>query len=137
MRLRCVEAAAAQRRRAAAAAAAAANLDAHVRRVDDVDEKRPPPGEPNARRSPPLPRFGRGDEAAAGDARSLGVAHVDEIVQAYAAERGGDTALYRRYLTKHIHFSLGESEVEGLRLFYAKACQHDLIESVPSLTFFS
>lgn len=70
-------------------------------------------------------------------AKEAGVAHVDEIAQAYAAERGGDPALYRRYLSKHIHFSLGESEVEGLRLFYAKAREHDLIESVPSLTFFS
>ena len=70
-------------------------------------------------------------------AKEAGVAHVDEIAQAYAAERGGDPALYRRYLSKHIHFSLGEGEVEGLRLFYAKAREHDLIESVPSLTFFS
>ncbi|MBJ67908.1 MAG: hypothetical protein CME28_07865 [Gemmatimonadetes bacterium] len=70
-------------------------------------------------------------------AKDAGVAHVDEIALAYAAEKGGDPALYRRYLSKHIHFSLGEGEIEGLRLFYAKAYQHDLIDSVPYLDFFS
>ena len=70
-------------------------------------------------------------------AKEAGVAHVDEITRAYAAEKGGDPVLYRRYLSKHIHFSLGEGEIEGLRLFYAKARQHDLIDSVPSLDFFS
>ena len=70
-------------------------------------------------------------------AKEAGVAHVDEITRAYATERGGDPALYRRYLSKHIHFSLGEDEIEGLRLFYVKACQHNLIDLVPSLDFFS
>ena len=70
-------------------------------------------------------------------AKEAGVAHVDEIARVYADERGGDPALYRRYLSKHIHFSLGEGEIEGLRLFYAKARQHGLIDSVPSLDFFS
>ena len=69
-------------------------------------------------------------------AKEAGVAHVDEIANAYATEKGGDPALYRRYLSKHIHFSLGEGEIEGLRLFYAKARQHHLIDSVPSLDFF-
>ena len=69
-------------------------------------------------------------------AKEAGVAHVGEIAASYAAERGGDAALYTRYLSEHIHFSMGEREIEGVRLFYAKARAHGLIDAEPSLDFF-
>ena len=54
--------------------------------------------------------------------------------RAYAAEKE-EIRPYRRYLSKHIHFSLGEGEIEGLRLFYAKARQHYLIDRCRQLRF--
>lgn len=74
--------------------------------------------------------------AALQEAMCAGVEQVDAIAAQHAAANGGDAALYRRYLSEHIRYAMGECEVEGLRLFYAKAHAHRLIGSVPSLDFF-
>ena len=75
--------------------------------------------------------------AALREAMCAGVEQVEAIAAEYAAASGGDAALYRRYLSEHIRYDMGEREVEGLRLFYAKAHVHGLIDSVPALDFFS
>jgi len=75
--------------------------------------------------------------AALREAMCAGVDQVEAIAAEYAAASGGDAALYRRYLSEHIRYDMGEREVEGLRLFYAKAHVHGLIDSVPALDFFS
>jgi chorismate dehydratase len=68
-------------------------------------------------------------------AKRDGLAHIDEIASTYADAHGGEVALYARYLRDNIRFDLGQGEVEGLRLFYAKAKALDLIESAPVLSF--
>jgi len=70
-------------------------------------------------------------------AKRDGLAHIDEIARAHADTWGGDAEIYARYLRENIRFDLGEDEAEGLRLFYGKAKEHGLIETVPTLSFCS
>ncbi|MBI4479836.1 MAG: menaquinone biosynthesis protein [Acidobacteria bacterium] len=52
------------------------------------------------------------------------LAHLSEIVEQETARTGLSPVLIRAYLTENIDFSLGEKNLEGLRLFYTLA--HDL-----------
>lgn len=70
------------------------------------------------------------------EAKVAGLQCIPEIAKTYGEEQGGDRALYECYLQRHIDFNLDEQALQGLRTFYAKANEHELISTVPELRFF-
>ena len=62
-----------------------------------------------------------GIDVALGEARDLGVAHIDEIAAAEAAALGLTVPQCTAYLRDHLHFYLGAGEQRGLNLFYDRA----------------
>jgi chorismate dehydratase len=63
------------------------------------------------------------------------MAHLSEIVEQETARTGLTPELIRTYLTENIDFSLGEKNLEGLRLFYSLAHELGLTEQAKSLEF--
>jgi chorismate dehydratase len=70
-----------------------------------------------------------GLETALGEARDLGVAHIDEIAAVEAAPLGLTVPQCAAYLRDHLHFFLGPRECRGLKLFYEHAVELDLAPS--------
>jgi chorismate dehydratase len=70
-------------------------------------------------------------------ARTLGISSIAAIADAHAASAPHSSEFYHRYLSQNIRYDLGEQECKGLELFYRYACELNVIESVPKLTFFS
>ena len=62
-----------------------------------------------------------GLDVALGEARDLGIAHIDEIAGAEAAALGLTVPQCTAYLRDHLHFYLGAGEQRGLNLFYDRA----------------
>jgi chorismate dehydratase len=62
-------------------------------------------------------------EAALGEARDAGLAHLDEIAQREAAPLGLTRPQCLAYLRDNLYFYLGPREQRGLELFYKKAAQ--------------
>jgi chorismate dehydratase len=63
---------------------------------------------------------------ALGEARDLGVAHIDQIAAVEAAPLGLTVPQCAAYLRDHLHFYLGPRERRGLKLFYDHAVELDL-----------
>ncbi len=59
------------------------------------------------------------------DSRDAGLAHVEELVEEWAARIAVPAATIRTYLTRNIHYVLDEECLEGMRQFYrlAAACE--------------
>ena len=70
------------------------------------------------------------------NAKITGLAHVEEIAEKYAKGRDFPAAFYASYLTESIRFDLGDSELEGIRLFFGYASELDLIPLVPEIDFY-
>jgi chorismate dehydratase len=62
-----------------------------------------------------------GLDVALGEARDLGVAHIDQIAAAEAAALGLTGPQCAAYLRDHLYFFLGSREQRGLKLFYDRA----------------
>ncbi len=74
-------------------------------------------------------RAGVGDpetEFALSSARDRGVKHARRLAEENAATYGLTSDECYLYFTKHLQFTLGPSQLEGLRLFYRKASQWNL-----------
>ena len=72
-------------------------------------------------------------------ARDRGLAGVSGIARAFSEVRKDaefSAEFYERYLTEHICFELGETELTGLRAFYRLAHRHGLIPAIPELRFY-
>jgi chorismate dehydratase len=67
-----------------------------------------------------------GLEGALGEARDLGVAHIDQIAAVEAAPLGLTVPQCAAYLRDHLHFYLGPRERRGLKLFYEHAVEMGL-----------
>jgi chorismate dehydratase len=63
------------------------------------------------------------------DAAAAGMAHSDEIADAYCASRPDQRPLARRYLREHLRFQLDARALEGLRRFYREAAALGLAPS--------
>jgi len=70
------------------------------------------------------------------DAAAAGMAHSDEIADAYCAPRADDQRLARRYLREHLRFQLDDRAIEGLRRFYREAADLRLAPSPGVVGFF-
>ncbi len=69
------------------------------------------------------------------DSLALGLACLDEVVRESAAELGLAPDEVRRYLSRHLSFTLGEAERRALEEFFARAARHGLIPAVRPLRF--
>src|SRR6185503_19943161 len=68
-------------------------------------------------------------------ARDEGVAHVEEIVEAYRRKIPMPVDALRKYLTENIIFHVDDSMKRGLQLYFELAFKHQLIENVKPLRF--
>ena len=68
-----------------------------------------------------------GLESALGEARDAGIAHLEQIAEAEAATRGLTAPQCVAYFRDNLHFQLGRQELDGLKLFYRKASELDLV----------
>jgi chorismate dehydratase len=68
-------------------------------------------------------------------ARDEGVAHVEEIVEAYRQKIPMPVDALRKYLTENIVFHVDDSMKRGLQLYFELAFKHQLIENVKPLRF--
>jgi len=70
------------------------------------------------------------------EAAVLGMAHTDEIADAYCAPRSADQQLARRYLRDHLRFLLDDRALEGLRRFYREASVLGLVNARGDVALF-
>lgn len=66
-----------------------------------------------------------------------GLENITKISSNYPAPGINNAAeLHEHYLSENIQYRLGEEELTGLKLFYIKAWEHNLIDGVPRLRFY-
>lgn len=69
------------------------------------------------------------------DATTSGLAHLDEIADAYVPDPAG-RQIGRRYLREHLMFEFSPRAVEGLRAYYREALALGVATGEPRLDFF-
>jgi chorismate dehydratase len=69
------------------------------------------------------------------NAKEDGVRRIPEIVRIESQRLGFSESLCRDYLTKHIFYDLGNSEIAGLKKFYELTVKHDLAQPDVKLRF--
>lgn len=71
------------------------------------------------------------------EAKEKSKSFIPSIAKDYAAEtRTLSPAFYAEYLTRNILYNLGDSELEGLRQFYAYGVELGLMDAVPDIRFY-
>lgn len=71
--------------------------------------------------------------------RDLGLSTVDTIARDFAAAHpssGHSADYFAAYLTDHIQFHLGKSELEGLKEYYTYCYYYGLIDEIPEFLFY-
>ena len=63
------------------------------------------------------------------------IKNIPEIVRIESQKLGFPESLCRDYLTKHISYELGDSEIAGLKQFYELAVKHNLAPPDVQLRF--
>ena len=69
------------------------------------------------------------------NAKKDGIKRIPEIVRIESQRLGFPESLCRDYLTKHIFYELGDSEIAGLKKFYELAVKHGLAQPDVKLRF--
>jgi predicted solute-binding protein len=69
-------------------------------------------------------------------AAEAGMAHADDVADAYCADRPERRPLARRYLRHHLRFRFDAAAVEGLRTYYREAAALGLAPAPGPLRFF-
>ena len=69
------------------------------------------------------------------NAKEDGINKISEIVRIESQRLGFPESLCRDYLTKHIYYELGDSEIAGLKKFYELAVKYDLAPPDVKLRF--
>ncbi|MDE2832696.1 MAG: menaquinone biosynthesis protein [Gemmatimonadota bacterium] len=71
------------------------------------------------------------------EAKEKGKPLIPNIAKDYAAEtRTLSPAFYAKYLTRNILYDLGDTELEGLRQFYAYGVELGLMDALPDIRFY-
>lgn len=71
------------------------------------------------------------------EAKEKGKLLIPSIAKDYAAEtRTLSPAFYAEYLTRNILYDLGDTELEGLKRFYAYGVELGLMDTVPDIRFY-
>ena len=65
------------------------------------------------------------------EAKERGKSHVEQIIARYAVPRGWPADVAREYLTEHLQFDVGPSQIEAVQLFHRLAFKHGLIPQEP------
>ncbi len=68
-------------------------------------------------------------------ARNEGLQHLDEIISNYETEISLTHEDFKKYLAENISYSVSDSMLKGLELFYKLAKKHNLIEENKPLNF--
>ena len=68
-------------------------------------------------------------------AKRSGITKIPEIARIESQRLGFPETLCRDYLTKHIFYELGDSEIAGLKKFYELAVKYDLAQPDVTLRF--
>ena len=63
----------------------------------------------------------------------MGREAIPEIARSHAARRGIPEELALRYLTRHIHFELGDDDLAAIRRFHALASRHGILDVAPDI----
>ncbi len=71
------------------------------------------------------------------EAAEAGMAHSDDVADAYCAATPERQALARHYLRRHLVFRLDDLAIAGLRAYYREAAALDLAPSAPPPAFFA
>ena len=61
------------------------------------------------------------------EAKERGKSHVEQIIARFAVPRGWPAEIAREYLTERLHFDIGPSQIEAVRVFHRLAFKHGLI----------
>ena len=69
------------------------------------------------------------------NAKEDGIKNIPEIVRIESPRLGFPESLCRDYLTKHIYYELGDSEIAGLKKFYELAVKYNLAPPDVKLRF--
>ena len=69
------------------------------------------------------------------NAKEYGIDKISEIIQIESQRLGFPESLCRDYLTKHIFYDLGDSEIAGLKKFYELAVKYNLAQPNVKLRF--
>lgn len=64
-----------------------------------------------------------------------GLAHLDEMVGESSLELNIEPDRLRRYLTEHLSFTMGPTEVRALEEFHRRAHEHGLIQEIRPIDF--
>ena len=67
------------------------------------------------------------------DSRRRGAAALERIAESFTWNGRRDAALVREYLMDHIHYRLGDGEIEAMRRFFLGAARLGLIERPPAI----
>ena len=71
------------------------------------------------------------------EAKKKGKPLIPKIAKGYAAETHTlSSAFYAEYLTRNILYDLGDTELEGLKQFYAYGVELGLMDAVPDIRFY-
>ena len=70
------------------------------------------------------------------EAKKIGLTALTDIAAVYARTHRGSSTFYEAYLRDHLQYAFGLEEQKGLKAFYERAYQYDLIDAVPELHFF-
>ena len=65
------------------------------------------------------------------EAKRQGLANVGQIISSYAVPRGWPAGIALQYLTISMRYDVGPRQLEAMRLFHQKACDHGLLDGTP------
>jgi predicted solute-binding protein len=65
------------------------------------------------------------------NAKRDGVAHIDQIVDRYAAAHGWPAALAHTYLAEYLKFDIGPAQIEAINRFFHLAASHGVLHQPP------
>ena len=55
------------------------------------------------------------------EAKTAGLAHIDQIIRQHALPRGWPPEIARKYLTHHLNFDIGQRQIQAIKLFHELA----------------
>jgi chorismate dehydratase len=76
------------------------------------------------------------DVSALIEAKKYGLQNIDVICEKASERYGIDFDFCKSYLTKNLHYDLGDFEIDGMREFFTYAFYYGVIEFIPEIKFY-
>jgi chorismate dehydratase len=70
------------------------------------------------------------------NAKEYGLQNIDVICDEASERYGVDFEFCKFYLTKNLHYELGEAEINGMKEFFTYAFYYGIIEFIPEIKFY-